>query len=87
MPHHQAGEENITPEQLKLRRLKSLLQRIHDATGVAINEIENVEQVKSQRWKCSNCGERHQFSRASAVVACGNCSQCGRQSWVAVESW
>lgn len=87
MPHHQQGEEEPTAEQVALRRVKSLIKRIHEATGAALREIAVAEEMKSQRWRCSSCGERHQFSRLSGVVACGKCVKCGGESWIAVESW
>jgi hypothetical protein len=86
MAHHKPGNDELSAEALVLRRLKSLIERIHEATGRALREIDQVAEPRSARWRCQNCGHRLHFTKPCRVVACNHCKVCGDASWIAVDS-
>ena len=93
MPHHKTELPKPTPEELTLRRIRSLIQRIHDATAVALRDIGNLEPappepILSVRWNCRQCrGDLRHFTRASPIGACAAdpCKSCGARDWMPVE--
>jgi predicted nucleic-acid-binding Zn-ribbon protein len=58
------------------KTLKEALEAIRDVTANALNQIAQVQEEHSTRWKCKQCQYTKHFTKPVSLEAAGRCPRC-----------
>jgi rubrerythrin len=59
-----------------LKPLKAILKTIRERADYALKQLEDAEEQRSMRWKCTSCGYTKHFTRSARSEAAGQCPKC-----------
>jgi len=59
-----------------LKTLKASLEAIRDMAANALNQIGQLQQEYSMRWKCKGCQYVKHFPKPVALESAGRCPRC-----------
>jgi hypothetical protein len=70
--------------EIPLDDLKERFLAIRDAAIEALKEIEECEDLRLRKWRCSSCFQVKEFIRPVALESCGTCPRCGKEAFTPV---
>jgi predicted Zn-ribbon and HTH transcriptional regulator len=67
-----------------LKPFKAAFEAIRDKAIEALHQIDELEEERSMRWRCKDCGWMKHFTRPVPFEAAGRCPRCKSTSFEAV---
>jgi rubrerythrin len=66
-------------EETPLKPLRAILETIRERADYALKHLEDAEEQRSMRWKCTNCGNVKRFTRPVPKETADQCPKCDRR--------
>jgi predicted nucleic-acid-binding Zn-ribbon protein len=67
-----------------LKTLKAALEAIRERATNALKQIEQSEEQRSMRWKCTECRYTKHFTRPVPLEAAGRCPRCRNTEFTSI---
>ena len=71
-----AEEEALTP-------IREALERARERVDYAISRLKSFEEIRSLRWRCTQCGHVKRFTRPMPAEVAPPCPKCRSDSFAA----
>jgi hypothetical protein len=70
-------------EEEALRPIREALERVRERVDYAISRLKSFEEIRSLRWRCTQCGRVKRFTRPMPAEVAPPCPKCRGDSFVA----